>query len=220
MFCTFVFILSKCLPLCVLVEKAKAFRFHIQSGSISSGRPPSRGRLPTVGTSRDDCPRWGDCTCALMYYTCGSHTEHTHWHRQIWINHIQTCMRASTLIYQTAHTDATHDKHWYTFRVVCADACRFALLWLIGIQHSLASSFKRNHYDYMFNLNLTSTLKSHLNPQIVHKNSNWIFTVLAGQVCTRTQTHTDTKQREPRQIWHFHRGNNGCIASTLRHIFA
>lgn len=36
-------------------------RFHSQSGSISSGRPqswPPRGKLPTVGTSRDDCPCW------------------------------------------------------------------------------------------------------------------------------------------------------------------
>lgn len=42
--------------------KRKASRFHSQSGSISSGRPQSqtpRVRLPTVGMSRDDCPRWG-----------------------------------------------------------------------------------------------------------------------------------------------------------------
>lgn len=66
---------------CVCWGRRQASRFHSQSGSISSGRPqsrPPRGRLPTVGTSRDDCPRWGDCTCALIYYTCALTHRPTH----------------------------------------------------------------------------------------------------------------------------------------------
>lgn len=74
---------------CACWGRRQASRFHTQSGSISSGRPqsrPPRGRLPTVGTSRDDCPRWGDCTCALTYTHAHSHTyPHTSAHTDLHI---------------------------------------------------------------------------------------------------------------------------------------
>lgn len=63
-------IYSTCMCVCACWGRRQGSRFHSQSGSISSGRPqswPPRGKLPTVGTSRDDCPCWGDCTCALAH---------------------------------------------------------------------------------------------------------------------------------------------------------
>lgn len=84
---------------CVLGKEA-APRFHSQSGNISSGRPqspPPRGRLPTVGTSRDDCSRWGDCTCAL------AHTQ-TRSHRQ----YAQTCMKIHIHISKRHTVTITH----------------------------------------------------------------------------------------------------------------
>lgn len=64
----------------VCMWRRQSSRFHSQSGSISSGRPQSqtlRVRLPTVGTSRDDCPCWGDCACVLTY-TCTLTVRSTH----------------------------------------------------------------------------------------------------------------------------------------------
>lgn len=61
-------------------EGEKASRFHNQSGSITSGGPqsrPPRGRLTTVGTSRDDCPRRLDCTCALIHTHIPTLNTHT-----------------------------------------------------------------------------------------------------------------------------------------------
>lgn len=67
-------------------------RFHSQSGSISSGRPqswPPREKLPTVGTSRDDCPCWGglhmrtpnaDPRCQARALLCKHTRTHTRMH--------------------------------------------------------------------------------------------------------------------------------------------
>lgn len=46
------------MDVCVCWKEAQALRFHSQPASRQAGRSP-RGRLPTVGTSRDDCPHWG-----------------------------------------------------------------------------------------------------------------------------------------------------------------
>lgn len=94
--CIYAFMFIPCV--CVCWGRRQASRFHTQSGSISSGRPqsrPPRGRLPTVGTSRDDCPRWGDCTCALTYIHAHSHTNrhilaHTDLHIPMYV---QTCIK-------------------------------------------------------------------------------------------------------------------------------
>ena len=90
-----------CVCVCVCWGRRQASRFHSQSGSISSGRPksqPPRGRLPTVGTSRDDCPRWGHCTCALINYTCALTNRLTHIgiHRFAY-NHVCTNMHENKL---------------------------------------------------------------------------------------------------------------------------
>lgn len=88
-------IYSTCMCVCARWGRRQGSRFHSQSGSISSGRPqswPPRGKLPTVGTSRDDCPCWGDCTCALAHRpTLTSAHASTY-------KHVCTCVLADTYL--------------------------------------------------------------------------------------------------------------------------
>lgn len=80
---------------CTSWGRRQGSRFHSQSGSISSGRPqswPPRGKLPTVGTSRDDCPCWGglhmrtpnaDPRCQTCAQLCICTCTHTYTHESV-----------------------------------------------------------------------------------------------------------------------------------------
>lgn len=76
-------------------ERQCRSRFHSQSGSISSGRPqsrPPRGKLPTVCTSRDDCPCWGGGIAHALSYS----PPHTAPHSFAY-THVHACVRAYSL---------------------------------------------------------------------------------------------------------------------------
>ncbi len=126
--------------MCVCWGCRQASRFYSQSGSISSGRPQSRlprGRLPTVGTSRDDCPRWGDCTCALTCTHAHSHTDlHTSTHTDLHIPYmfkhaytyihrtLRTHVESFTCAHSQSHTHSRilHYEHGSTLGPACAKA--------------------------------------------------------------------------------------------------
>lgn len=115
--CIFVFMHSCLFHMRVCWGRRQASRFHSQSGSISSGRPqswPPRGRLLTVGTSRDDCPRWGDCTCALTYTHAHSHTDpHRLAHTDSSYTHVCTNMHENTHTYQENCTQSHTVTHMH-----------------------------------------------------------------------------------------------------------
>lgn len=86
-------------------ERQCRSRFHSQSGSISSGRPqsrPPRGKLPTVCTSRDDCPCWGGGIAHALSYS----SPHTAPHSFAY-THVHTCVCTRSLQLHThTHTFA------------------------------------------------------------------------------------------------------------------
>ena len=93
-------------------------RFHSQSGSISSGRPQSRppgGKLPTVCTSRDDCP------CGGPLHMRSHSQPHIQNHKllHILMSCARTCM-CNTHAFTTLHTAVRAHTHTHTHvRIAC-----------------------------------------------------------------------------------------------------
>lgn len=66
---------------------------------------PLGGGLPTVGTSRDDCSRWGGCACALRHtHALTQMNSHTLAHTNLYVPSMYT---HAVLTQSHLHSDLT-----------------------------------------------------------------------------------------------------------------